>query len=85
MYVCICYKCLLYICYIFILYMCYIYAIFYIYTCYIYILCIYMLYIHNARRRHLSELKASEVYSFLKIYDENKTRQLKPGKGAAIW
>ncbi len=64
------------------IYAMYIYA---IYMLYIYICSIYMLCTHNARWRHLSELKASEVYSFLKIYDENKTRQLKPGKGAAIW
>ncbi len=52
---------------------------------YIYALYIYMLCIHNARWRHLSELKASEVYSFQNIYNVNKTGQLKPGKGATIW
>jgi hypothetical protein len=40
---------------------------------------------HNARWLHVSQLKASVVYSFQKIYNVNKTCQLKPGKGAGIW
>ncbi len=40
---------------------------------------------HSARWLHLSRLKSNAVYSFRKTYNVNKTRQVKPGKGARIW
>jgi hypothetical protein len=44
---------------------------------------------HNPRWLHVSQLKASAVYHFQKIYNVNKTppktRYLKPRKGAGIW